>query len=77
MNFLDYFEKLAGLIEKLGSLCPVFDRIQKLYPDSVELCNSVCTFYATSITFCTDALKFLKANGEICSQSDCMLVNRH
>jgi len=73
MNFLSYFEKLAEMIEKLGFLCPVFDRIHKLYPDSIELGDSVCVFYATVITFCTDALKFLKANGEICSQSHCML----
>ncbi|KAF8248446.1 hypothetical protein K440DRAFT_660785 [Wilcoxina mikolae CBS 423.85] len=63
MNFSSYFEKLAEMIEKLGFLCPVFDRIHKLYPDSVELCNSVCAFYATAITFCIDALKFFKTDG--------------
>jgi hypothetical protein len=63
MNFLSYFEKLAEMLEKLGFCCPVFDRIQQLYPDSVELCDAICAFYATAITFCTEALKFFKADG--------------
>ncbi|KAF8249116.1 hypothetical protein K440DRAFT_641482 [Wilcoxina mikolae CBS 423.85] len=55
LNYLDYFDKLSDMLQKLGYLCPTLERIKCLFPDSPELCDLIASFYATAIAFCTKA----------------------
>jgi hypothetical protein len=51
------------MLQKLGCLCPTFDRIQDLFPDSPKLCSVVSGFYAIVVVFCTEAIQIFQKNG--------------
>ncbi|KAF8465362.1 hypothetical protein BDZ91DRAFT_236410 [Kalaharituber pfeilii] len=59
-NYIQYFSCLTDLLEKLGVLCPIFKEFQDLWPHCQGLQDAVFDYYAQTVVFCTDALKFLR-----------------
>ncbi|KAF8457077.1 hypothetical protein BDZ91DRAFT_800670 [Kalaharituber pfeilii] len=62
-NYIQYFSCLTDLLEKLGVLCPIFKEFQDLWPHYQGLQDAVFEYYAQTVVFCTDALKFLRKSG--------------
>ncbi|KAK6519478.1 hypothetical protein TWF281_003312 [Arthrobotrys megalospora] len=47
------------MCDKMGHLCPQFERFGKLFPNHKELQSAICDFYAIVVDFFREALLFL------------------
>ncbi|KAF8465390.1 hypothetical protein BDZ91DRAFT_237092 [Kalaharituber pfeilii] len=59
-NYFRYFSSLTDLLERLGTLCPIFKEFQDLWPHHPGLQDAVFEYYAQIVKFCSDALMFLR-----------------
>ncbi|KAL0633009.1 hypothetical protein Q9L58_008115 [Maublancomyces gigas] len=59
-NLSRAFETLAEMFQTIGSLSPVLEKFQELFPESRSLRESLIEYYALVVQFCTEALTFLK-----------------
>ena len=59
-NLLDYADKISKMFSQLGSLCPVYERFEKLFPKSVELREAIFKFYITVVNFCRKVATFAR-----------------
>ncbi|KAH8684390.1 ankyrin repeat-containing domain protein [Tricladium varicosporioides] len=55
-NITSYFESLADLFMSLNKLFPQFDEYQLLFPNSSALQESICTFHASIVQLCKQAI---------------------
>lgn len=62
-NFSKFFDKLSEWFMRLRSICPRFAEYQFLHPESIRLQKALCSFYATVINFCTEAVKVMSRTG--------------
>ncbi|EPS42972.1 hypothetical protein H072_3085 [Dactylellina haptotyla CBS 200.50] len=59
LNHSKYLERITEMCEKMGRICPQYDRFIKLFPTHIELRSSVCEFYVLVVEFFKDAILFL------------------
>ncbi|KAK6544064.1 hypothetical protein TWF694_000776 [Orbilia ellipsospora] len=63
LNHSKYLEEITDNCEKMGRLCPQYDRFSKLFSTHLELQSCICEFYAIVVNFFREALRFLYKSG--------------
>lgn len=62
-NFSTFFDELTTCFMNVQRLCPRYAQYEFLYKDSLPLQQSLCTFYASLIQFCTRTMSSLRRQG--------------
>ncbi|EPS42977.1 hypothetical protein H072_3087 [Dactylellina haptotyla CBS 200.50] len=58
-NYVEYFEKIIGMCDEMGKLCPQYNRFAQLFPNHLELQSCIFEFYGVVVGFFKEASLFL------------------
>lgn len=59
-NISSFFGKVTKMIMEISKFCPAYASFGNLYPDSIELQNALCAYYASVIRLCTKIMTVLQ-----------------
>ncbi|OJJ45045.1 hypothetical protein ASPZODRAFT_17959 [Penicilliopsis zonata CBS 506.65] len=61
-NVAAYFEKVTGMIMRIGKSCPTYQQFGQLYPGCIDLQRALCDYFAIIIQLCIKIIEVSRRN---------------